>query len=233
MAVRWSLSLTASARRVTWLLAERGIAVPPRPVLTWTQTVGPQLAAEARKPRRRVGRRWYVDAVLLFRRQGEERRSLYRAVDGHGPVVDVLFRDQRDTDSARAFFRQALRRTCASPTHVIPDHHQPSIRAVRAEGPAAVPVRTGLHRARGETTKAVERSHVPIKDRLRPMRGLQSIASGQRVLEGIELAYALRRGHVQTATVEGNPRRCQPPHARARAAAAIFTRLARSLACAA
>jgi transposase-like protein len=54
-----------------------------------------------------------------------------------------------------------------------------------------------LHRARGETTKPIERSHVPVNDRLRPMRGLQSVATGQRLLEGIELAHAVRRGHIR------------------------------------
>jgi hypothetical protein len=35
-------------------------------VLTWTQTFGPQLATAARRHRRRLGRRWYVDEVFLF-----------------------------------------------------------------------------------------------------------------------------------------------------------------------
>ena len=92
--------------------------------------------------------------------------------------------------------------------------------------------RTGLHRARGETTKAVERSHVPVKDRLRPMRGLHSIASGQRLLEGSELAHAIRRGHIPATTVQGRAGQALPPHERARAAADTFTRLASSLVCA-
>jgi transposase-like protein len=68
------------------------------------------------------------------------------------------------------------------------------VRAVRRAAPCAVHTRTGLHRARGETTKAIERSHVPIKDRLRPMRGLHSVPTGQRLLEGIEAIHAIRRG---------------------------------------
>jgi IS6 family transposase len=101
MAVRWYLSLTVSARQVTWLLAERGVDVTPRTVLTWVQTFGPQLADEARKHRRRVGRRWYVDEVFLFRKRGEEKRYLYRAIDEHGQVVDVLLRAQRGPANAR------------------------------------------------------------------------------------------------------------------------------------
>ena len=56
-------------------------AAPSRPgqVLTWTQTFGPQLATAARRHRRRLGRRWYIDEVFLFR--GTVKRYPYRAVD--------------------------------------------------------------------------------------------------------------------------------------------------------
>jgi transposase-like protein len=103
-------------------------------------------------------------------------------------------------------------------------------RAVRRRAWRARHIRTGLHRARGETTKAIERSHVPIKDRLRPMRGLHSIASGQRLLEGIELAQAIRRGHVRASNGQGSAGRYLSLHERAREAADTFIRLARALA---
>ncbi len=201
MAVRWYLGLTVSARQVTWLLAERGIDVTPRTVLTWAQTFGPQVAAEVRKHRRPTGRRWYVDELFLFRRTGEEKRYLFRAVDEHGQVVDVLLREQRDTESAKAFFRHAHRRTRTTPTHVITDHHQPYVKAVQEELPQAEHVRTGLHRAREETTKPIERSHVFTRDRLRAARGVKTLTTGQRFFEGFEALHALRRGHTCLATL--------------------------------
>src|SRR5262245_62064894 len=178
MAVRWYLSLTVSARQVTWLLDERGIDVTPRTVLTWAQTLGPRLAAEVRKHRRRVGRRWYVDEVFLCRRS--EQRYLYRAVDEHGQVVDVLLRTHRDTASAKAFFRPGPHRPRTRPPHAITAHHPPYRKALRETIPKATHVRTGLHRARGETTKPIERSHVATRDRLRASRGLKRVRTGQR-----------------------------------------------------
>jgi transposase-like protein len=47
-----------------------------------------------------------VDEVFCFR--GQQKLYLYRAVDEHGQVIDVLLRDKRDRASAEAFFRQAL-----------------------------------------------------------------------------------------------------------------------------
>lgn len=45
-------------------------------------------------------------------------------------------------------------------------------------------------------TTPIERSHVPTKDRLRPLRGLPSIRTEQRAIGGGELAWAVQRGRV-------------------------------------
>jgi len=195
LAVRWALRHPLSATRVLARLAERGIDVSKRTVLRWVQVqhFGPLLATEVRKHRRPLGTKGYVDEVVFFR--GEEKRYLYRAIDEHGQVVDVLFRAHRATESATAFFRHALARTGWQPTLVISDPHQPSVRAIQEVLPEAEPSRTGLHRARGEPTKPIERRHVFPRDRLRASRSLQALATGQRFFEGFEALHALRRGH--------------------------------------
>src|ERR687886_1713092 len=160
-ALRRYLAHPLSSRQVMKLLAERGIDVSHRTVLNRVQAFGPQLAAEVRRRRRPVGRRWFVDEVFLFRRG--QKRYLYRAIDQDGVVVDVLLHEHRDTASAEAFFRQAIERTGVIPHEVVTDHHRPYVKAVATICPGARHIRTGLHRTRGETTKAVERSHVPMR----------------------------------------------------------------------
>jgi putative transposase len=192
MAVRWYLAYPLSSRQVLELLAERGIDVSHRTVLNWVQTFGPQLAAEVRRQRRRIGRCWFVDEVFLFRKN--HKQYLYRAIDEDGVVVDILLREHRDTASAEGFFGQAIERSGVIPDEVVTDHHQPYVKAVSVTCPCAQHVRTGLHRVRGETTKAVERSHVPMRDRLRNSRGLKRTETGQRFLEGFEAVRHLRRG---------------------------------------
>jgi putative transposase len=103
-----------------------------------------------------------VDEVFVFRKS--EKRYLYRAIDEDGVVIDILLREHRDTASAETFFRQAIERSGVIPSEVVTDHHQPYVRAVATTCPGARHLRTGLHRARGETTKAIERSHVPMRD---------------------------------------------------------------------
>ncbi len=222
-AVRWYLSYPLSSRQVRELLAERGVDVSHRTILMWAQVFGPLLAAEVRR-HRRVGRRWFVDEVFLFRKG--EKRYLYRAIDEDGVVVDVLLRDHRDTASAEAFFRQAIARTQVIPDEVITDYHQPYVKAIASTCPGAQHVRTGLHRARGQTTKSVERSHVPLRDRLRNSRGLKRTGTGQCFLEGFEAVRHLRRG--------GRPGAGQlvpgpAPHARVRQVVAAIDALGHGL----
>ena len=133
-----------------------------------------------------------------------------QAIDEDGVVVDILLREYRDTASAEAFFRQTIERSGVIPSAVVTDHHQPYVKAVATTCPGAQHIRTGLHRVRGETTKAVERSHVPMRDRLRNSRGLKRTATGQRFLEGFEAVRRLRRGGSPGAghLVRGQPATC-------------------------
>jgi transposase-like protein len=78
-------------------------------------------------------------------------------------------------EGAKPFFEQAIKRRSVVPNEVVTDKHQAYLRAVRQHLPDAKHRRTGLHRTRAVTTKAIERSHVPIKDRLRSMRSLSSV----------------------------------------------------------
>ncbi len=165
-----------------------------------------------------------MDEVFLCRQS--EKRYLYRAIDEDGVVVDVLLREHRDTVSAEAFFREAIERTQMVPNEVITDYHQPYIEAVASTCPGAQHVRTRPHRARDETTKSVERSHVPTRDPLPNSRGLKRAETGQRFLEGFEAVRHLRRAGRPGA---GQPVPGPPPHARVRAVVAAIDAFGRGL----
>ena len=128
--------------------------------------------------------------------------------------------------SAEAFFCQAIERAGRVPEVVVTDHHQPYVKAVATTCPGAQDIRTGLHRARGETTTAVERSHVPMRDRLRNSRGLKRTETGQHFLEGFEAERHLRRGEAPGA---GHLVRGPAPHPRVREVVTAIHTLGRGL----
>ena len=104
-----------------------------------------------------------MDEVFCCR--GKDKCYLSRTVDQHGHVIDILRRDKRDCASVEALFRRTLRRTDIPPHTVISEYHPPYTKALAATVPPARHIRTGLHRAKGETTKRIERSHVATRDR--------------------------------------------------------------------
>ena len=107
VAVRWYLRYGLSYRDVEELLAERGVTVDHVTIFRWVQRFAPEFIEAARPCRRAPGDRWFVDETWL--KVAGQRAYLYRAVDQHGQVIDVLVSARRDVAPARRFFARALR----------------------------------------------------------------------------------------------------------------------------
>ena len=88
VAVRWYLRYGLSYRDVEELLAERGIEADYVTVYRSVQRFTPLLADAARFTRHSPGDRWFVDETYL--KVCGVWRYVYRAVDQHGQVIDVL-----------------------------------------------------------------------------------------------------------------------------------------------
>jgi len=71
------------------------------------QTFTPEFIDTARASRHAVGDRWFVDEIYV--KVAGQWTYLYRAVDQHGQVIDVLLSKRRDAVAARTFFTLALR----------------------------------------------------------------------------------------------------------------------------
>ena len=119
VAVRWYLRYGLSYRDVEELLAERGIEVDHVTVYRWVQRFTPLLADAARFARHSPGDRWFVDETYV--KVNGVWRYVYRAVDQHGQVIDVLLSARRDAAAARRFFTRALRTLKVTPSEVVTD----------------------------------------------------------------------------------------------------------------
>src|SRR5262245_58987745 len=119
VAVRWYLRFNLSYRDVEELLVERGIEVDHVSVFRWVRRFTPLLADAARFARHSPGDRWFVDETYV--KVGGVWRYVYRAVDQHGQVIDLLVARRRDADAARRFFRRALSTLKVTPAGVVTD----------------------------------------------------------------------------------------------------------------
>jgi transposase-like protein len=107
VAVRWYLRYGLSYRDAGELLAERGVTVDHVSVYRWVQRFTPEFIEAARPCRHAPGDRWFVGETYL--KVAGRWTCLYRAVDQHGQVIDVLLPVRRDLAAARRFFTRALR----------------------------------------------------------------------------------------------------------------------------
>lgn len=57
----------------------------------------------------------------------------YRAINGSGALVDVLFSERCDMKATKAFFRSAIAVTGITPDRVTTDSHDSYPRAIRTE----------------------------------------------------------------------------------------------------
>jgi IS6 family transposase len=189
VAVRWYLRYGLSYRDVEELLAERGIDVDHVTVYRWVQRFTPLLADAARFARHSPGDRWFVDETYV--KVNGVRRYVYRAIDQHGQVIDVLLTVHRDAAAARRLFTRALRTLKVIPREVITDA-APVYPAVLEElVPAA------WHHVEQYANNPIEADHGQLKRRLRLMRGLQTDRTAQVVIAGHAFLQNLRRGHYE------------------------------------
>jgi transposase-like protein len=191
VAVRWYLRYGLSYRDVEELLAERGVTVDHVTIYRWVQRFTPEFIEAARPCRHAPGDRWFVDETYL--KIAGKWSYLYRAVDQHGQVIDVLLSARRDLAAARRFFIQALR-SSAVPVEVTTDRAAVYPRVLDELVPSA------LYTVEQYANNPIEADHGQLKARLRPMRGLKRCRSARVLAAGHAFMQNLRRGHYDIAT---------------------------------
>jgi transposase-like protein len=115
---------------------------------------------------------------------------VYRAIDQHGQVIDVLLSTRRDAAAARRFFSRALRTLKVIPCEVVTDAASVYPAVLEQLMPAA------WHHVKQYANNPIEADHGQLKRRLRPMRGLQTDRTAQ-VIAGHAFMQSLCRGHYE------------------------------------
>jgi IS6 family transposase len=154
VAVRWYLRYGLSYRDVEELLAERGIEVDHVTVYRRVQTFTAEFIDAARPARHATGDRWFVDETNV--KVAGRWTYLYRAVDQHGQVIDVLISERRNARTARAFFARALN-SGPAPVEVTTDRAPVYPRIIDDLVPAA------RHVLEQYTNNRVESDHARLK----------------------------------------------------------------------
>ena len=112
---RFALSL----RDVEELMLARGVAVTYETIRSWCAKFGPDYAARLRRRRPRPGDKWHLDEVFV--KINGTTHYLWRAVDQHGNVLDILVQSRRNAAAGKRFFRTLLKGLRYVPRVIVPD----------------------------------------------------------------------------------------------------------------
>jgi putative transposase len=163
-----------SLREVQEMMLERGVVVSHETIHQWCRKFGQTYASGLRRRQPRPGDKWHLDE--LFITINGKRHYLWRAVDQHGSVLDILVTSRRDAKAATRFFRKLLTSLEYGPRVVVTDKlasygviHRRLIPGVE-------------HRRSKYLNNRAENSHQTTRARERAMRRFRSAGGAQRFL---------------------------------------------------
>jgi putative transposase len=182
-----------SLRDVELILAERGITVTHESIRQWGLKFGGDFARKLRHRRPKPGDTWHLDEVSI--RINGVPHYLWRAVDQHGVVLDILVQDRRNATAAKRFFKRLLAGLKYRPRRIVTD-------GLRSYGAAKREVLPEVrHRTSRYLNNRAENSHRPTRRRERQMQRFKSPQQAQRFpsSHGTIYGHFRPRRHLMTA----------------------------------
>ena len=168
-------NFAVSLREVELMMAFRGVQLSYETIRRWCDTFGPSYAAKLKRRRPKLGDKWFLDEVFL--KINGTQHYLWRAIDQHGVVIDILVQPKRDRFAAIRFFRKLLQTSRCPPRVIITD----KLRSYAAAKKIVLP--RVVHRQSRYLNNRVENSHQPTRQRERRMKRFKSPDHAQRFLE--------------------------------------------------
>ena len=170
-----------SLRDVELILAERGIVVTHESIRHWCLKFGIDFARRLRRRRAQPGDTWHLDEVFI--RIRGVLHYLWRAVDQHGVVLDILVQDRRNGAAAKRFFKRLLHGLRYKPRRLVTD-------GLRSYGVAQRAILPDVrHRTSRYLNNRAENSHRPTRRRERQMQRFKSSDQAQRFLSTHAMIY--------------------------------------------
>jgi putative transposase len=177
-----------SFREVAELMLARGVAVSYETIRAWCAKFGQAYANQLRRRRPRPGDKWHLDEVFV--NINGTIHYLWRAVDQHGNVLDVLVQPRRNAVAAKRFLHRLLKGLQYVPRVIVTDGLSSYQVAHREIVPSVA------HRRSKYLNNRAENSHQPTRQRERAMKRFKSARHAQRFLSafsGISPHFRPRR----------------------------------------
>ena len=172
------------------MLAARGIEVSHETVRQCAMKFGESFAKQIRRRLPAPGDKWHLDGVAI--RIAGRKHWLWRAVDQHGAVLDILVQSRRNAKAAKRLLRKLLKKQGMAPRVMITDKLASYAAAKREVMPGVE------HRQHKGLNNRAENSHQPTRRRERIMKRFKSAGQAQRFLSAHDQVANLFRRPADT-----------------------------------
>jgi putative transposase len=157
-----------SLRTVQEILLERGIIVSHETLREWNLKFAHLISLEIKRRRSTPGKTWHLDEMHVVVRGTV--MWLWRAVDEHGMVLDILLQEHRDTDAAKHFFEKLIKDHTFVPEKIVTDQLG-SYEAAWKQMPAFKNVKHVFVKSEARLNNRIERDHEHVREKQRCSRG--------------------------------------------------------------
>jgi putative transposase len=190
-----------SLRMVEEMLAARGILISHEAIRQWALKFGQGFANQIRRRLPAAGDKWHLDEVVIT--IAGEKHWLWRAVDQHGIVLDILVQSRRNAKAAKRLLRKLLKKQRSAPRVMITDKLASYAAAKRTVMPGVE------HRQHKGLNNRAENSHQPTRRRERIMKRFKSAGQAQRFLSVHDQVANLFRRPANTNAADHRKARAQ------------------------
>jgi putative transposase len=156
------------------MLGARGILVSHETVRQWALKFGQSFTNQIRRRLPAPGDKWHLNEVVIS--IAGKKHWLWRAIDQHGVVLDILVQSRRDAKAAKRLLRKLLKKHGIAPRVMITDKLASYAAAKRVVMPGVE------HRQHKGLNNRAENSHQPTRRRECVMKRFKSAEHAQRFL---------------------------------------------------
>src|ERR1700736_2848021 len=195
LCVRWYITYRLSYRDLAAMMAERDVVVSHTTIMRWVLRYAPEYECRWARFSRPPGESWRMDETAVSVRGG--RHYLFRAVDKSGKSVGSLLCNDRDKESAQAFFRSiAADERVPWPKKINIDGNKATLRGLQLLGKEDPRWRQVEVRTRRYLNNVVEQDHRAIKRRCAPCLDSNPFVLRQLLLRESNSLIALEKNSI-------------------------------------
>jgi len=193
LCMRWYCKYALSYRDLEEMMAERGLSVVHTTIYRWVYQYASMFEKKMRWYQGYRGSSWRVDETYI--KVKGKWCYLYRAIDKYGNMIDFMLSRKRDTESAKRFFRKAIKNSKYYEPYarINTDQYSAYIKAISDLQDEGVIPRDTEHSQIKYLNNIIESDHFRLKKAMKIIHGFKSFASAARTIKGMECMLMLKK----------------------------------------